>query len=171
MSKRVLILYALVFAILAYVAIRAVWALVWNPPVQQPIAFNHKLHAESGGLSCSDCHTLFETHFASGRPNLETCMECHWEPLGESPEEEKLLEYQDRGEEIPWERLYTAGDNVFYSHRRHVVVAEIECEECHGDFAELESPPHRALRPITMQGCWDCHEQRGVSNDCLACHR
>jgi predicted CXXCH cytochrome family protein len=117
------------------------------------------------------CHTLYENHAASGKPSIQTCLMCHSSKVTDSPEEEKIRQYRDRGEEIPWQRIYVAPDNVLYSHRRHVVVAGIECEECHGPIASQEAPPKRPLRRIKMERCIACHDERGASTDCLACHR
>jgi len=60
---------------------------------------------------------------------------------------------------------------VFYSHRRHVVVAKIPCETCHGAIARTSAPPARPLVKIRMKFCIGCHQRRNVTVDCIACHR
>ncbi len=137
--------------------------------VKQPIAFNHRIHAEND-LECLDCHQLYEEHASSGKPSLEVCSACHEDPLGESQEEAKLREYLESGKEVEWQRLYRVPEDVFFSHRRHVVLGEIECQTCHGDIGNSPRPPKRPVE-ITMKKCMKCHDERKADNDCLACHR
>jgi len=61
-----------------------------QPPVPQPIAFNHKKHTEELQLSCNFCHKYFNTSAHSGLPDAQTCALCHSVALGESPEAAKL---------------------------------------------------------------------------------
>lgn len=135
----------------------------------QPIRFNHKIHSENG-LSCEDCHQNFMEHASSGRPKLETCASCHEEPLTESEQEKKLVEYIQKGEEIGWVRLFHVPEDVYFSHRRHVAIGEIECSVCHGGIGESTRPPSKP-RNLSMADCMNCHEKRQVTNDCIACHR
>ncbi|MEW5899963.1 MAG: cytochrome c3 family protein [Acidobacteriota bacterium] len=137
---------------------------------KQPLEFNHKIHAENG-LDCVDCHQHFKEHSASGRPSLEICSDCHSEPLGKSETEKALQQYILKGEEIPWKRLYRVPEDVYFSHKRHVVIGGLECKSCHGDIGERAKPPSRPLIKITMKRCMDCHEEKAVANDCIACHR
>lgn len=137
--------------------------------IKQPIAFNHKIHAENG-LECLDCHPYFEEHQSSGKPTIEVCSGCHEEPLGESEEEEKLIEYISAGKEIDWQRLYSVPEDVYFSHRRHVVLGGLECQMCHGSIGESLQPPSRPKK-ITMKMCINCHEEKEVNNDCISCHR
>jgi hypothetical protein len=151
----------LVFVIVLIVVLRIVWS-----GVTQPIAFNHKIHAEND-LECLDCHPYYEEQASSGKPTLETCMACHEEPLGESKAEGKLIEYIKSGEEIAWERLYQVPEDVYFSHRMHVVIGNIECNICHGDIGESPRPPSKPFK-ITMKKCMKCHEEKEADNDCMA---
>jgi hypothetical protein len=135
----------------------------------QPILFNHKKHTEQG-VECASCHRFFKTQTFSGMPTLSTCLECHKDPITENPEEEKIREFQKRGEEIPWKRLYREPDHVFFSHRRHVVLGKIDCQTCHGAIGQSEKPPSRPWVRMTMEWCMNCHGKKKVTNDCLACH-
>jgi hypothetical protein len=136
---------------------------------EQPISFNHKKHLEQG-LECDACHHFYKTQTFSGIPDLNTCLECHKEPVTKSPEEEKIRQFQKRGQEIPWRRIYEEPDHVFFSHRRHAVLGKIECKICHGGIGESERPPMKPWAKMTMNWCMDCHAKRKVTNDCLACH-
>jgi len=126
---------------------------------------------EDNGLECDECHIYVKTQIFAGLPTIEKCLECHEEPVTDSPEEEKIRQAAAQGEPLKWSRLYDVPDHVYYSHRRHVVAGEIPCAECHGAIAETTSPPPRALNHITMSFCIACHERRAVTNDCIACHK
>jgi hypothetical protein len=117
------------------------------------------------------CHRSVETAEHAGPPPLSVCIECHESPLTESPEEEKIREYAAEGTEIPWIRLTQLADHVYFSHRRHVKVAGVECSVCHGPMEMRTSPPTGPLKSISMSTCMECHEKTGASLDCNACHR
>lgn len=137
---------------------------------EQPVAFNHRMHVQDLGLECSECHAFYESEAFSGLPTAEDCAMCHAEPLGSSPEEAALVALIESGRAIAWKPLFRQPAHVFYSHRRHVVQAEIDCQECHGGIGESERPPLR-VTPIDMDDCLDCHAREGASVACTACHR
>ena len=140
-------------------------------PAAQPIAFNHSLHVGEVGLDCTDCHRYVLTGARATIPNVEDCGECHMEAQGESAEERRLIAFVESGEPIPWRKVYRVPDHVYFSHRRHAAIAGIECERCHGPMAERTLPVTRPAVRLTMEACIECHDQAGVSNDCIACHR
>lgn len=143
--------------------------------VAQPMRFSHKLHFEDA--TCAACH-LYATELAkAGTPTLEDCTDCHDNILSEKPEdqeEEKKLDiYVDEEREIPWVHLPSLPPDTYFSHRRHVELAEekIECEVCHGNIGESDTLPASHPYSFTMDWCMDCHEDREADNDCLICHR
>ena len=135
----------------------------------QPISFNHKKHLEQG-LECDTCHLYFKTQTFSGMPKLATCLECHKEPATQSPEEEKIRQFEQQKKEVLWKRIYRQPDHVFFSHRRHAVLGKIECKTCHGDIGQSERPPSKPWVKMTMGWCMDCHTKTKTTNDCMACH-
>jgi hypothetical protein len=136
---------------------------------EQPIIFSHKRHAEQG-LECDTCHRYFKTQTFSGIPTISICLECHKDPITESKEEEKIRQYHQRKVEIPWRRLYSKPDHVFFSHRRHVVLGKMECKACHGDIGQSERPPSSPWVKMSMGWCMGCHTKMKATNDCVACH-
>ncbi len=104
-------------------------------------------------------------------PNIELCSFCHEEAQTDSAAEAALVEYVQAGEPIPWKKVYWVPEHVYFSHRRHTTIAGIDCAECHGVMEEKEQPVSRRAVPLTMEGCMDCHDEEGASNDCLLCHR
>ena len=138
--------------------------------VVQPIAFNHLQHVEEEGLECSACHMHYERETYSGLPAASSCALCHLEAQGDSAEEARLVALLEEGAPLDWQPLFRQPPHVFFSHRGHVVVAAIECATCHGDIGASETPPTES-RPLRMERCIACHEERGASTDCSACHR
>lgn len=139
-------------------------------PVSQPISYNHKVHVENG-LQCEGCHQSVRTAAAATLPAIDTCMMCHQAAITESPEEEKVRQYAEKGEQIPWQRVYAVPDHVYFSHRRHVAAGQIGCEQCHGPIREMTVPVTRPLVDQSMDWCMRCHMARTASTDCIHCHR
>lgn len=136
----------------------------------QPVAFNHRLHVEGQGIECSNCHVSYQTSFESGLPTINACALCHAETHGDSPKEAAFQKMVEAKTPLPWVSLFRQPAHVFFSHRRHVVVAGLDCTECHGAIGRSETPPP-FRSPLRMQDCVECHRARKVSSDCTACHR
>ncbi len=145
-------------------------APLFEKETEQPIQFNHQAHKD---LECSGCHEFVETEAFAGLPTLDLCMMCHETPLSESPEEEKIRRLANGGSPVQWQRLFKQPGHVFYSHRRHVGIAGLECRQCHGDMGDTVVPPTRVLN-LTMDDCISCHEASEVATGgehCVDCHR
>jgi hypothetical protein len=137
----------------------------------QPILYNHKKHIEEAGLTCFDCHSLVMTHQKASIPNIEYCQNCHKEPMTNSKEEEKLVRYISNKERIPWVQVHRLPDHAYFSHRRHVTLGKIACQECHGNVSEMTLPFSRPAVVLKMEFCIQCHEKKRVNTDCATCHR
>lgn len=160
----------LVFFALSGVAVALRNGRAFSAPVEQPIAFNHAKHVKELDLACSECHQAFEKEAFSGLPGADVCAGCHSEAQGKTEEEAKLVRLLQKGAPLAWKPLFRQPPHVFYSHRRHVVVAKIECPVCHGSFADSEAPPARVER-LQMADCVDCHRRAGAATSCNTCHR
>jgi len=167
---RRLAIIAFVVCFVAAGAVGFVTGQFRSPSLDQPIAFNHKKHVVDNQLGCSTCHTFYETETFSGLPDADICSTCHSESQGKSAEEAKLVKLLKEGKPLVWNSLFRQPSHIFYSHRRHVVKAQIKCERCHGDFAQTASPP-KSVRRLKMADCIACHEERNVPVDCTTCHR
>jgi hypothetical protein len=146
----------------------------------QPINYNHAIHQEEAGMSCEDCHYFREDGTYAGKPSLAACAECHAEPQGETEDEAKLVsEYVEPEKEIPWISYSRQPDNVFFSHAAHVMMAEMDCTDCHRDVEEETKAPPVKINRLTdypneimkMYVCEDCHARENVSNACDVCHK
>ena len=100
----------------------------------QPLAFSHKLHAGVDGIHCLFCHRYAPTSPVAGIPAVSFCMTCH--PLF-GLEIKELEAYVQKRKPIPWVRVYTLPDHVYFPHMMHVR-AGIVCATCHGDVAAME---------------------------------
>ncbi len=138
---------------------------------RQPIAYNHAVHVKKLEIACESCHATSRNGEVATIPALSACADCHQEANGTSAEEKKVVAAVAAGRDIPWVRLYDLPRHVFFTHRRHVAVAGIPCEACHGDMGSQTRPPPSALVAISMDRCLQCHRERGASQDCDACHR
>jgi hypothetical protein len=142
-----------------------------NSSPKQPIAYNHYKHVEEGGAECVDCHKYVEVNARASIPNIEVCRDCHEEATSGSDEEAALINFITENKKIPWRQIYTVPDYAYFSHRRHVNLGKLECTICHGEVGKLTTPVIKPYVEMTMEWCMSCHEERGVSNDCYACHR
>lgn len=142
-----------------------------SPAVPQPVAFNHRKHTQDLQLNCEFCHQYVTSGAHAGLPDGAVCSACHLAPMGESTEAARLTELLSRGDALQFRKLFQLASHVKYTHRRHVGIAKLECQQCHGAIAATERPPARPLVEITMGFCLDCHRASEQSLDCVACHR
>jgi hypothetical protein len=156
---------------LALLALLALLGLGCGREVRQPIAYDHRLHVGQLELACDTCHESSTSGEVAGLPPLSTCATCHQEANGTSPEEKKVVEAVRASREIPWARLTELPRHVYFTHRRHVAVARIACERCHGEMRRQVRPPPAALVALGMNECLECHRERGAARDCASCHR
>ena len=133
----------------------------------QPIAFPHANHTENQ-IACAFCHEFSDKGRAAGIPRTELCGSCHSAMSQESPATQKLMEYVESEEEIPWVRVFRIPQFTYFPHKWHVR-AGVECEECHEGVGESVTTARRI--ELRMAWCMDCHEERRASVDCVTCHK
>ncbi|NIS61721.1 MAG: hypothetical protein GTO13_13780 [Proteobacteria bacterium] len=168
-KRRWFLLTGIILVVFVVVAGVFLFTTVMGRGVKQPIQFNHKSHKEQG-VECITCHQYVQEQAFAGFPKIEVCLGCHEQSITESREEEKIRVFQKEGTPVRWRSLYNQPDHVFFSHRRHVKLGQIECGVCHGDFDERTIPPSKPLVNLSMDRCMECHEGRGADNDCMVCH-
>ncbi|MBP7540649.1 MAG: cytochrome c3 family protein, partial [Saprospiraceae bacterium] len=61
---------------------------------------------------------------------------------------------------IEWIRVHNLPDHVYFNHSQHVTVGKIDCANCHGKVAEMETL--RQYSPLSMGWCINCHRQTDV---------
>jgi len=140
---------------------------MFGDAIEQPIPFSHRLHVTDKQIDCFYCHPYGERSLNAGLPSVEKCLGCHNYIIPEHEEIQKLVGYQERGQNLPWKRVYYNPDHVFFPHFRHLA-REIRCQECHGDVEHADR-----LHQVTfyMGFCLDCHQKKQASLQCVACHQ
>jgi hypothetical protein len=141
------------------------------PPVAQPVAFNHRKHTKDLKLDCRFCHQYVMAGAHAGLPDAKVCVMCHQVRQGQSVEAARVTELLHRGDSLRFAKLFRLPAHVNFTHRRHVAIAKLACENCHGAIADAQRPPERSLVTIRMAFCIACHRAKGQTVDCIACHR
>src|SRR5690606_15792022 len=138
---------------------------------EQPIAFDHSLHAGKDNLAidCQYCHSGASKSRHAGIPSANVCMNCHkavdsgtktgtkeiakiyaavgWDPTTQS--------YTGKEEPIRWVKVHNLPDHAYFNHAQHVAVAGLECQDCHGPI-DTEMTVAEQWAPLTMGWCIDC---------------
>jgi len=134
---------------------------------EQPLPFSHAVHAGERGISCLFCHDTADRTQDAGTPPEQKCLLCHNVIIPQFPPIQQLHGYYDRGEAIPWVRVYRFPDYVRFNHQMHLNAGH-DCGECHGDVKHMDRV--LAAMPIEMGFCIDCHRKNGAGTDCTICH-
>jgi len=135
----------------------------------QPIEFSHKTHVEKGEIACEFCHIYARRSINSGAPVMASCFGCHRVIAGsdEDPQKaiknqdaiKKLLEFQPKGESIPWKKIHDVPDFVHFSHKRHIQVG-FDCTECHGEIDKHDVlSTQTMITDLSMGWCMKCHKE------------
>ena len=103
-----------------------------------------------------------------GLPATAKCMACHTSIKKDSANIQKLAEYHNGGQAVPWVRVYRVPDYVEFSHKEHLSKAKATCENCQGPVREREVM--RKETDITMAGCLECHRANNAPQACNYCH-
>ena len=119
----------------------------YNP--EQPIAFDHSIHAGTNEIDCQYCHSSASKSKHAGIPSVNVCMNCH-KGINEATSGEtgtnnikeiykasgydvEKRQYTGKTDPIRWVKVHNMPDHVYFNHSQHVTVGKIECENCHGD--------------------------------------
>lgn len=128
---------------------------------EQPIAFSHALHAGEKEIPCLYCHFGAEHSRHAGIPPANVCMNCHRELRVQSRDIALLKEAYAQHRPIAWTRVHDLPDFVTFNHARHVRVAGLACQACHGPVETMTRLRQHA--PLTMGWCIDCHRELGAT--------
>lgn len=147
----------------------AVMWYTWTPKYtrvgykpQQPIPFDHSIHAGQLGMDCRYCHTHVEVSSHSNIPAAQVCWNCHGpgKVKPDSPQLAALRTAMDQnsegytGEPIRWVQVHETPDYAYFDHSVHVNRG-VSCVECHGKVNEMQVVSHQ--KPLSMGFCLDCH--------------
>jgi cytochrome c551/c552 len=158
----------------------------------QPIDFPHATHAGINGIDCKYCHNSVTKSKSAGLPTVNVCMNCHKQISGNTPEQQAKIsaiyeaagwnpegagEYTGETKEIAWNKVHVLPDHVYFNHSQHVVVAGLDCKQCHGDMTKQKEVARvvpvselnkvegnvQLTRPtLTMGWCIECHGEKEI---------
>lgn len=138
---------------------------------EQPINFSHIVHVQKNKMECQYCHWNVNKSGYAAIPDVESCMGCHKLVAGKAEDAKKeiakLVEFYNKGEQIPWVKVHVMPDHVRFNHKRHVK-AGVSCQSCHGQVSEMAKVER--VSSMKMGWCISCHREKGASIDCATCH-
>jgi len=153
-------------AAIVMMAAAAAWlAAMPAAPVRQPIAFPHARHQS---VECTVCHRGAESAARAGVPDIQLCAKCHATAPGPSG---AAWDAAVARKSIDWVQVTRVPPHVMFSHRRHTVIAGLDCASCHGPMRGRTAPVGTADVRLVMNTCLSCHRHEGAAEDCAACHR
>ncbi len=132
------------------------WRVGYQPA--QPVEFSHKLHAGDLGIDCRYCHSTVERASFAAVPPTQVCMNCHRAVKPDSPRLAALRDRVADDRPIPWIRVHTLPDYVYFDHGAHLA-AGVGCSSCHGRVDQMTRVTQ--VEPLTMGWCLDCHRDPG----------
>lgn len=135
---------------------------------EQPIAFSHELHATQNQIPCQYCHLYARRSFSSGVPPVSTCVGCHGTKTAplikpESAEVNKMRDYWEKQEPIPWVKVHDVPDFVRFPHKVHINADANRLNE------GAESTCDEATAPRSL-ACKVKYFKQGGDDRCTACH-
>ena len=145
-------------------------ALFYGEPKPQVSMMQYD-HSKHRGLACEVCHKGVETQTNATVPDSALCARCHNTSPDKSVAALEIWRITEKGNVSRWPVSYRLPSHVYFSHRRHVAGAKIQCVTCHGDMTTQKSPVVRPLKTLDMDRCMDCHKRENVVDDCAQCHK
>ena len=140
---------------------------VTGPP-EQPIAFDHSVHAGEAAIPCQFCHRGVGTEAAATIPSVQQCMFCHSVVATDRPQIQLLQAHWETNTPVDWTRVHRVPDHVRFVHAPHIQ-AGLDCATCHGDVASMTKV--KQVRSLAMGDCQGCHRANSASIDCATCHK
>ncbi len=162
----------IVFLVFAAASVAFIWASWGDPEVSQPAAFPPAGHVALR-TSCGSCHNGAFDEARARIPSTQICALCHRAGRSFPPTSLQLAAFINARQEIPWNQAQRLPRHVYFSHRRHVTAAGIDCAACHGNVGAKIEPVTRGFfsrGEAGMMQCVECHRREKVTTDCLGCH-
>jgi len=157
---------------------------------EQPIPYDHALHAGEYNIDCRYCHTgivnrgepvkvgLEAGGKRAGVPSLNICMNCHTSVAFGKPTIQKIYKQFKANKPMEWIRVHNMPDHVKFSHKPHISAlhkpgAHIKeaCKVCHGDVDKMQVVEQ--VKSLNMGFCIDCHrdnKDKKATTSCSTCH-
>jgi hypothetical protein len=62
---------------------------------------------------------------------------------------------------IPWIRIHSLPDHVYFNHSQHVRAGKVQCQTCHGPITEMDEV--KQFAELSMGWCINCHRETKVN--------
>jgi hypothetical protein len=156
------------------------WSLgaAHSQPVEQPIAFSHKIHVGERGISCTYCHQFVDKADYAGIPPMNTCLSCHKgidvnalkdTSMTAANKKAELAKWitqdapgsatlKDPANPPRWKRVYDLPNHVKFPHKVHVWALR--------NAPETEKNEARLTADLKGAGIGDTR----TAATCLTCH-
>ena len=121
---------------------------------QQPVPFDHALHAGALGMDCRYCHSTVEHAAFAAVPPTQTCMGCHSTIKPDSPLLKPVRESFADDRPLAWRKVHDLPDFAHFDHAVHVAKG-VGCSTCHGAVNEMTQVFQ--AEALSMAWCLDCH--------------
>jgi hypothetical protein len=114
--------------VIVLIVLGAMGGTVTGPP-EQPIAFDHSIHAGKAGIACEFCHRNVTKGAAATVPAVEQCVFCHQQLNPENlvgsstanqAEMQRVVDKFNDAAPIDWERVHRLPDHVRFVHEAHL---------------------------------------------------
>ncbi len=131
----------------------------------QPIAYDHDLHAGQLGIDCRYCHSSVDKSPSAGIPTANTCWNCHQHVQKGNPKLAPLraamrvdIDHKEipgaKKEPIKWVRVHKVPDYAYFDHSAHVNRG-VSCKSCHGSVNKMVKV--EVVESLSMDFCLTCH--------------
>ena len=175
--------------VIVLVVLGSMGGTITGPP-EQPVAFDHSIHAGDAGIACEFCHRGIPAtrdvpttrsaplSAAATIPSVQQCMFCHSVVATDNPEVQKVRAAWETGTAIEWTRVHRMPDHVHFVHEPHIrALREMRpgadtaqiCATCHGDVKSMSEV--KQVRSLNMGDCQGCHRETSAPLDCATCHK
>lgn len=136
---------------------------------EQPIPYDHSLHAGKYKIDCQYCHANAGRAAKATIPSLNICMNCHIQVKTSSDAIKTLSKAWREGKPVKWTKVHMLPDFVKFNHQRHVNAGKA-CQECHGPIETM--PVVRQHSQLSMGWCVECHRkpENNAPLNCTTCH-
>lgn len=133
----------------------------------QPIPYDHALHAGQYKIPCLYCHSSAPRSRHATVPSLNICMNCHLTIATDKPNIQKLSEAYNSNKPIVWNKVHLLPDFVMFNHKPHIRRG-VACQSCHGPVETMKKVKQSS--DLSMGWCVDCHRRNHAPVNCTTCH-
>ena len=149
------------------VAVALTAAVASSKSKEAVIMFSHSYHLTEVGAKCEDCHADAAGATESSAnllPKMESCYKCHDQKATEC----NVCHTESNVQDGKYSSYVAPARELKFSHASHVGTQKLDCQTCHAAIEKSSKVPSKGIPEMAV--CVDCHRQKGITDDCSACH-